>query len=119
MKHNTSHGARNGERRGGRKKGSRNKRTAEFAAAIEATISTKERLSILAELSRGIWVKEIVVTAKGEEKVKVYMEPPNERALIHLNEQQYGRPYSRTEIIIPPDAKTGVVLLPSGHPEGE
>lgn len=72
----------------GRKKGTPNANRSELAAIIEAAISTKERMKLLAELARGVTVEE--TDKKGD--VNIYTKPPDSFAIRQLNEYQYGKP---------------------------
>ena len=88
------------KRYGGKQKGSKNKSTYEVKAIINSILPAKERYGLLAELAKGILVKQI----EKDGEVRVYEKPPSEAALKILCEYADGKPVQT--IGLPDDGDT-------------
>lgn len=101
----------NGRKTGGRGRGTPNKDRKDLAKIIERAIPTEERMNLLAEVARGVTVQ--VTNSQGS--VKIYIRPPDAKAIEQLNAYQYGKPAQRYEIAeSDEDQNVNVVLIPSG-----
>ena len=78
---------------GGSRKGIKNKATKELRDIIEEAISTRERMDLLAQLARGVTVKE-----EKKSGPVIYTTPPSDFAIRQLNEYQYGKPRQQLEV---------------------
>lgn len=85
------------------------------ARITQRAMPAKERMEKLAELARGITIKE--VDKKGE--AHIYTLPPNEKAIAQMNAYQFGKPKERTEVELTSGGKAMAIALlpPIVHPK--
>jgi len=85
-----------GNENSGKKAGKSIKKTtikASDDSVIEIAIPFKERVQLLAELARGVWMEE--ATPDGGKKI--YLTKPDVKALQQLNEMQYNFEFLRKQ----------------------